>query len=252
MNKAELFDIWSPREGRWSPWAKPVLFSQWEPALTDTEESAATFEAGSIPVATGDMAIVVDLPGAKGVAAGLSLAEHGYRPVPLYNALPTPRNQPASARVEVWSIVAALGLGAERLKHVQFAPGAPPAFLLDSDRRWGGLRPSSGAFDNRSVSFPTDFPSGNFLLNNGIQRVLLVQRRLGPPQEDLAHTLRLWQQAGVVLEHLGVDPPTIACPLIVPKPSVLGWILFRARTLLHLQRHPLGGFGGMLPEAASG
>ena len=27
MTREMIFNVWAPREGRWSPWVKPVLFS---------------------------------------------------------------------------------------------------------------------------------------------------------------------------------------------------------------------------------
>jgi len=47
-----------------------------------------------LPDAGDKVALVVDLPGAEGVAAGLAFAGRGYRPVPLYNALPDPHALP--------------------------------------------------------------------------------------------------------------------------------------------------------------
>src|SRR5262249_25610457 len=52
-------------------------------------------------------------------------------------------------------------------------------------------------FDNRSISFTTDFPSANFLAAHGIARVMLVQKSSAEPQPDLAHSLRRWQDGGV-------------------------------------------------------
>ena len=47
-------------------------------------------DASWIPPAEDNVAVVLDLPGADGVWTGVALAARGYRPVPLYNAVPGP------------------------------------------------------------------------------------------------------------------------------------------------------------------
>ena len=74
--------------------------------------------------------------------------------------------------VDVKPIMAALWHGASRLQMLALPPEAPPAFLLDANRR-GVEEPFAGCFDNRSVSFITDFPSSNFLLAHQIHDRLL-------------------------------------------------------------------------------
>ena len=46
------------------------------------------------------VAVVLDLPGAEGVRVGLELAARGYRPVPLYNAVPLPFTARVSGSLE--------------------------------------------------------------------------------------------------------------------------------------------------------
>jgi len=186
-----------------------------------------------------------------GVRMGMSLAANGYRPVPLYNAVPAPWGA-SRAVVDATSILNAQVEGAEALRDARLLDHAPPAFLLDADRRWDDETPDAGAFDNRSVSFPTDFPSGRFLLEQGFKRALLVQLSDTAPQADLVHTLRLWQKDGIELLKQSLQPPTQMQPLHVGKPSILSWIFFRARMLLRLQRNPLGGFGGMIYAERAG
>ena len=129
------------------------------------------------------VSIVVELPGVESAMVGVVLAERGYRPVPLFNALPLPSGQPVLdpfsgrhvAAVDVLPIIGALRKGAERLAGLQIPLDAPPAFLLDDNRQGNGqMLPDE--FDNRSVCFTTDFPSVTFLLAHGIQRALLVQK----------------------------------------------------------------------------
>jgi hypothetical protein len=187
------------------------------------------------------------------------LASRGYRPVPLYNAVPGPVGilTPGAlggsvSLVDVHGIADALWHGAEHLRQTSLADDAPPAFLLDANRRGEGRFATPGRFDNRSISFTTDFPSANFLMASGIQRVVLGQLAADQPQPDLAHTLRRWQEGGLGIELKRLDSGAPITPLEVPKPSGFGSIWQRALALFGLRRHRLGGFGGFIPEPSAG
>ena len=80
----------APPHGRWSPWAKPVLF-----AHIDAVEGLPHIDIPEIRLPidrakAGGTALVVDLPGLESVGLGLELARRGYRPVPPFNACPNP------------------------------------------------------------------------------------------------------------------------------------------------------------------
>ena len=55
----------------------------------------------------------------------------------------------------------ALRKGAERLAQLELAGDAPPAFFLDANRQGDGRKMMPDEFDDRSISFTTDFPSAN-------------------------------------------------------------------------------------------
>ncbi len=254
MTKETIFQIWAPDGSPWSRWVKPVLFAWMDPAPSSLAP-APTWDASWASPATGDTALVVDLPGGESVAAGLALAERGYRPVPLYNAVPMPTagfKPPDATAVDVWSIVSGLWQATPRLQERSLPFEAPPVFLLDWGRAGGGVPPGPGSFDNRSVSFTTDFPSANFLLAHGVQRVVVVQSSLDQPQPDLAHTLRRWQEAGMVIELKRLDAAGGPMPCDVPKPSWFGWAFQRVLVALGLRRYGAGGFGGWVPQPSSG
>jgi hypothetical protein len=71
--------------------------------------------------------------------------------------------------------------------------------------------------DNRSISLPTDFPSGQLLRARGIRRILLVQEAASLPQADLSHTLRRWQEAGLAILAKRLDEPSQARPITAPE-----------------------------------
>jgi hypothetical protein len=206
------------------------------------------------------VALVLDLPGAEGVLTGLALAERGYRPVPLYNAVPLPNDGPsfnpltgqATSVVNVFPILAALKGGAEKLAQMSLPPDAPPAFLLDAGRQGDGRKIQPGDFDNRSVSFTTDFPSATFLAAHGILRVILVQKNRLEPQADLAHSLRRWQEGGLHLERLRLDVPSRSEPFEVARPTWYRAIFQRVLYQMGLRRAAGGGFGAWVPGSSSG
>lgn len=259
MNKEEIFSIWAPDESPWSRWTKPVLFAHLDAPISQAAENLSR-DVIWIPAPEERVAIVVDLPGAEGVQVGIDLAARGYRPVPLYNAVPLPfaaqvLNPVATgfvAAVDVLPIVSALAESSSQLAQITLPPDAPPAFLLDSNRQGDGRPMNPGDFDNRSICFTTDFPSANFLHAHGIGRVLLVQRSRILPMSDLAHILRRWQDGGLAMEKTRVDFPDGRQPLEVTRPSWYGTMFQRALAAMGLRRARIGGFGAFVAASAGG
>ena len=257
MNSEQAYEVWAPERSPWSPWVKPILFAS-QPIWDDT--GAGALDGFQEPAWSSafdpSTAIVVDLPGVEGVLWGVALARKGWRPVPLYNALPGATADPgssASALVDVSSIVRAMRRATAILGPLALAEDRPPAFLLDAQRRYGtGAAAQPGRFDNRSISLPTDFPSGMFLRSRGIARVVLIQPANASPQEDLAHTLLAWQEAGlsILARTSSTDVPPE--PIRVARPSRFRVHWYRLLATLRLRRSPLGGFGGMTPVPSAG
>jgi len=136
------------------------------------------------------------------------------------------------------------------LARLNLPPDAPPAFLLDSNRRvgTGGL---DAEWDNRSISLPTDFPSANFLLSRKITSVLVVTEAL-VIQADLTHTLRRWQEAGfnILTKAYGSGGPV--APVQISRPPRFRSLFYNFLATLGLKRNPLGGFGGYLISESAG
>jgi hypothetical protein len=255
-------------------------------ALRDTPHEPVPADVGGVPRATGATAILVDLPGAASIATGLALAELGYRPVPLYNSVPVmlpdlsmpspaPAVDPAAgltqeyldllvslnlpaetsergprAAIDMYPIVRLLVQATQGAPLKTLSPQAPPAFLLDSRRRGIGAMLRPGDFDNRSISLPTDFPSANFLLANWIRDAIVIQEQEGPPQQDLAHTLRRWQDAGI--EIMTSIPGATPQPVVVGPPPRFRHMWYGLLARLGLRQNPLGGYGGFLPVPSAG
>jgi hypothetical protein len=251
MNASELFDIWAPQEAIWSRWAKPVLFADLGYVGAAHIEDGALPEIGS--EADGRTALVLDLPAEASVKAALALASAGFRPVPLFNGNRGPVDPilGGSAVVNNEKILSWLVAGELILRRHALPVNAPPAFLLDSRRR-PQLQPGPGSYDNRWIVFPQDFPSAAFLKSQGIRDVVLVlENANGQPQEDLAHVLLRWQQAGLGMHvtDLESDSPQ---PLQVKKPGKFGWLWYSALAVMGLRRNSAGGFGSMVPHTSSG
>lgn len=237
MNKEAIFESWAPRDGVWSLWARPVLFAQMPETV-----SRRTHDVSWAPAASERAVLVVDLPGAEAVWMGLSLAERGYRPVPLYNACTGPHEV-----IDQGPIIESLRAGAEILAALPLRD-APPVFLLDADR----LRPKrpvrGGDFDNRWQVFPQDFPSAALLAERGFARAVLIQRGSTAPQPDLAGVLRTWQEAGMgiaVKDVLDAEPPR---PTRIERPPWYRQLWQGVVTLFGMQPRPSAGFGYVVPR----
>jgi len=259
MTREDVFAVWAPQDSIWSPWVAPVLFAQTDWDLLP----AATAESESLPWTlqpTPDTAVIVDLPFAQSVEAGLSLASLGFRPVPLYNASPGPialllshglKGIP-NAAVDMRSIVVAVARNTPALQAMTFSADAAPAFLLDSNRLLGTTRPvERGMFDNRWMVFPQDFPSASFLLSHGIRQALLLQKDRLDPQDDLAHSLLRCQDGGIPVLAKRLDDNSPPSPITVKRPSKYKAIWYRALAQLGLRRSSAGGFGSYIPETTA-
>jgi hypothetical protein len=242
MSLEEIYPLWAPPQAVWSRWAKPVLFAETglpplAPGLIEIPEPGIHADQQT--------AVIVDLPGAESVAAGLALARAGFRPVPLYNTSSHP-----FALVDTKPIVEALVAGAPELAGITLFQEATPAFLLDAQRLAPGKAAVPGRFDNRWVVFPQDFPSANFLLSRGVRRVVLLWREEGLLPEDLSHVLLRWQKAGIEL--WSCRPGGDLQPLTVARPSKFRHLWYVALLLLGLRRNSAGGFGSIVPTPSSG
>lgn len=252
MKPSELFDLWAPPAAVWSRWAKPVLFAQLD-AVPPVSVEAEPLPHLAVRVDS-NSAVIVDLPGALSVRAGLAFLEMGFRPVPLFNGNrgPAITSVMASALVDNEPVIAWLVGGASRVEHSLLPFDAPPVFLLDS-RRKAPVSFTPGRFDNRWIVFPQDFPSAAFLRRQGITRAVLIQENaLSQPQEDLAHVLRRWQEAGLRLFMAAPMTEGEPQPLEVERPSRFRALCYTVLAMAGMRRNSAGGFGSIIPQPSSG
>jgi hypothetical protein len=241
LTSDDAFGAWAPADVIWSEWAKPVAFVKVE-ALSGEPRVALGVPQFPLPVDSSS-AVIVDLPGAEAVEVGLFLADRGFCPVPLFNGTSGP-----SAVVDVLPITRALIAGVERLRTRPVSPSASPAFLLDSRRKGDSAAVKPGAYDNRWVALPQDFPSGALIASKGIRTATVIQRDSLSVAADLAHVLRRWQDHGIVIRVVDVASARVADRVTIPKPSGFRLAWYAAIALLGLRRSNVGGFGSQVPQ----
>ena len=72
------------------------------------------------------------------------------------------------------------------------------------------------------------------------------------PQQDLAHTLLAWQEAGLSILARTPGADGAPAPIRVARPSNFRVMWYRFLATLGLRRSPLGGFGGFIPVPSAG
>jgi hypothetical protein len=265
----ELYSLWAPADSVWSPWVLPVPFAQLACPGKATTSVVPSFNLDWVSSSnSGEFAMILDLPGSDAIYYGLALLKRGYRPVPVIDGSPGPdrnfissadvsspaaENYKSACIVDMRGLLLALCQGADQLRNAQLPPGAPPAFMIDSKRMSGVPYNIDSAFDNRWLAFPQDFPSGRFLKNRGIRKVIFVHDTfLKDPQEDLAHVLLRWQEEGIAIESKSARFGDVPQPITVSRPFRFRAVWYRALAALGLRRNDAGGFGGYPPDPSSG
>ncbi|MGF1575894.1 MAG: hypothetical protein ACFCU9_08120 [Cyanophyceae cyanobacterium] len=252
MTPAEHFTLWAPSGSLWRAWVKPTLFSQMKGLFPDSlpMPNWQAIDVSWAPSVGADgfntTALVIDLPGAESLSVGLALAKRGYCPVPTYNGCHGPGEV-----VDTLPLLRGMAAASSWLGSLMLSPQAPPAFLLDSRRNGGSMLVSTpGSFDNRWLIFPEDLPSANFLLQLGIQRVIVVQSDSQTVAEDLTHALLRWQGSGVTVTGQMLNPvSSFGLNLRVPRWfRALG---HRAAAMMGFRKSAAGGFGSIVPEPSS-
>jgi hypothetical protein len=235
MNREEALAIWAPDGSPWSPWTKAVLFSFMSDQMSDVSPSPGA--AWKVPLLQ-DVAILVELAGARGVEVGISLAYSGYRPIPLYNAcpygsdasetdeflsvieVPSATVMSAPSVIDVVPIMRAIANETSTLKAITLPLSAPPAFLLDANRQNAAFSPEVGWFDNRSIVRQSDLPTATFLKEKGIRHVIVIRANQAL-QSDLQTVLLSWQEAGMTISKQAPVEPWGPVNYTVPRKSLL-------------------------------
>ena len=194
MTVKEIYKVWAPYGKKWVDWVRPVPFVEME--HYSKQYTYSDFSIPTVPYideSTADTAILVDLPGMESVKEGLALSGKGFRPIPIFNG--TAEQQGSRATVDNQSAGIALLLGAPILDEAKLKEDAPPAFLTDRNRLQR-FKMDVSVFDNSWDVYSQDLPSAEYLLNNGIQRVIVVSQNIA---RDLKKILYDYQKKGIVI-----------------------------------------------------
>ena len=217
LTPQQILRVWAPTQSPWSPWVKPVLFTQASDWLAFADLDDLMVTTANVPRASqassgslimggakkkiGKVAVVVDLLGAEAVNLGLMLARtHGFRPVPLFNGCAGEKTrwcQPAHC-AKPWSWAPANSRGSQSP-----TTHRPPFCWTGTDCRIG---PNFCPVSTTTVGwyFSRIFLPLIFCESRG-SRASCSSNPLAnaPLHDDLAHVLRHWQVAGLAL-HSGL------------------------------------------------
>lgn len=192
MTDKEIYRIWAPADAKWVDWVRPVPFMSMEEDTRVFGLSEAFLPLTDFPgIQEEATAIIVDMPGAMSVQEGIALAHLGYRPIPVFNG--TFPQSGARATVDNGSVAAALRRYAPELAQMELRADAMPAFLLDSNRLHR-YKLEIALFDNSWDVYPQDLPSGDYFLENGVHRILVIAEELS---KDLKKLLYTYQKKGI-------------------------------------------------------
>lgn len=188
MTDKEIYRIWAPLGKRWSEWVRPVPFVE-----IHEHSKAYSFTLHEVPVPDlsedkfKDAAIIVDLPGAESVEAGLAYARLGYRPIPLFNG--TIEQPGARTTVDNQSVGMALVEGVKVVRELEFAEDALPVFMLDSNRLHRH-RIDVTVFDNSWDIYAHDMPSADYFIQNNIHKIVVVGDFVGRDLRKILYGFR--------------------------------------------------------------
>lgn len=238
QTQLELYKMWAPDDAMWTQWAKPVVFMNMKHTQLYDPSGLETRSIKWIGYETGT-AIIVDLAGKSGLEEGIGLARLGYRPVPLYNGIPSPNH--TTAAVPVDGIVNGLCGGAGELPGLSLSKRANPAFLLDAGRMKGAKK-KPGTFDNRWCVVAQDMPSASYFKRHNIKRILV---RTDKVQEDLQHLLYNYQRNGISIYTCKESGNLVQYK--VRKPKDFKGMFYRFLVFFGLARCATGGFGSVIP-----
>lgn len=192
MTVKDIYKVWAPVGKKWVDWVRPVPFVEMSSYSKVYNHSG--FSVPKVSYLESDCknaAIIVDLPGMESVTEGLALAREGFRPIPIYNGT---AEQPGSrATVDNQSSGIALALGAAELAKIPIKDDALPAFLTDRNRLQR-YKMDVSVFDNSWDVYPQDLPSAEYLVDNGISKVIVVGESVA---KDLKKILYEYQKRNI-------------------------------------------------------
>ena len=191
MNGKEIYKIYAPESVKWTEWVRPVPFVAIDSNNRHLVDNWVNRKIVFIDNYENNTAIFIDLPGKESIELGISLAQIGYRPIPVFNGTNPQKN--ITSILDNSHLESALINGAIKLKNINLAPNANPVFLLDSYRT-NRYREKESIFDNSWDIYNQDVPTADYLKANGIDKIILVSNDV---QHDLKKIFLKFQENGI-------------------------------------------------------
>lgn len=184
------------RLNRWSNWVRPVPFinigmGKKNYSYNFREQHVFDIRDEAMKLFAKDTAVIVDMPGASSINAGMHLAKEGFRPIPIYNGIIEEEN--SKSVVDNQTVSEGLMWMAKELSGIKICDDAMPAFLLDSNRLTQ-YKSKISVYDNSWDVYRQDMPSGEYLKKNSVKRILLISDRISG---DLRKILINYRKAGL-------------------------------------------------------
>lgn len=202
MTGKQIYKVWAPNRKKWIEWIKPIPFIN-----IDEFQNSQEFIDYTIPnicyikESLKDTMIIVDIDGMNSIREGIALSYLGYRPIPIFNGTnslqaKSTTNNEIIGNLLIW--------GALELENIKIENDASPVFLLDSNRI-NRYKMNRSVFDNSWDIYPQDIPSPQYLLNNGITKIILRSDTL---HKDLSNVLYKYQKNNIeILFTNGYETP---------------------------------------------
>ncbi len=191
MTGKEIYKIYAPYGAKWIEWVRPVPFVAIDTYNRKPLSNWTNRKAMCIKQYKNDTAIFIDLPGTESIETGISLAQIGYRPIPLFNGTDEQIN--LQATTDTYLIERCLINGSERMKKITLNNNANPAFLLDS-LRTNRYRSKISIFDNSWDLYKQDIPTPKCFKENGINKIIVIGNKI---QRDLRKIFFEFQNEGI-------------------------------------------------------
>jgi hypothetical protein len=206
----DVYKAFVPKENKWSNWVRPVPFinigmGKKNYSYNFKEQHVFHSNDENMKLFLKDTAVIVDMPGASSINAGMNLVREGFRPIPIYNGIIEEEN--SKSVVDNQTVSAGLLWMAKELFNINISDDAMPAFLLDSNRLLQ-YKSKISVYDNSWDVYRQDMPSAEYLKNNSVKRILLISERISG---DLRKILLNYRKAGIdiYLKNIYEEPKKI-------------------------------------------
>lgn len=164
-----------------------------------------------------ETAIILDSGGAHSIAMAIKLMEQGYQPVVMFDSTPHPDGSTKSEQSLATMLYFASK--AEQLKNEgRYNRQSPPVFIMDTHRSDGNSILQRGRYNNSHEYIPSDLPTSEELLANGITMVVYMNegdqngkidrsyQSIKRANHDIKPVVQSWNNDSIEIKYTGVKP----------------------------------------------